>query len=69
MPAINVRFTEEELARFRERARKEGLSLHTLAHDTIVSGTTRAEEDDLVVAAVARVMRLSDDLLRRLADK
>lgn len=43
--------------------------MRILAHDTVVSGTTQDEEDDLIMGAVARVMHLSENLLRRLADK
>jgi hypothetical protein len=69
MPALNIQFTEAELVRLRERAKSRGVSMRTLAHDTVVSGTTQDEEDDLIMGAVARVMHLSENLLRRLADK
>jgi hypothetical protein len=69
MPGLNITFTDEELARLRKRAKNEGVSMRTMAHDTIVSSDKQAEEDDRVMAAVARVMSLSADLLARLADK
>jgi hypothetical protein len=69
MPALNIQFTAAELARLRERAKSKGVSMRILAHDTVVSGTTQDEEDDLIMGAVARVMHLSENLLRRLADK
>jgi len=69
MPALNISFSDEEIARLRERARNEGLSMRTMAHDTIVNCNRQSAEDDRIMAAVARVMRLSADLLRRLADQ
>jgi hypothetical protein len=69
MPALNINFSDGELARLRERAKSKGVSMRTLAHDTVVNCTTQEEEDDLIMGSIARVMRLSENLLRRLADK
>jgi hypothetical protein len=68
MPALNIQFTETEIARLRERAKTEGVSMRTLAHDTIVTCATAADKDDLIMAEVARVIHLSRNLLDRLAD-
>jgi hypothetical protein len=43
--------------------------MRTMAHDTIVNCNRQPAEDDRIMAAVARVMRLSADLLQRLADR
>jgi hypothetical protein len=69
MPALNVNFTGTELEQLRERARNEGKSMRDMAHDTIVNCNRQSAEDDRITAAVARVMRLSADLLARLADQ
>jgi hypothetical protein len=69
MPALNVEFTDEEMARLRERARSEGTSLKALAHDTVVRCNTRAEEETLIWAAFDRIKVISADLLLRLADR
>jgi hypothetical protein len=54
VPALNIRFTDEEIERLRERARNKGLSMRTLAHDTIVNCNDQAEEDALIWAAYRR---------------
>lgn len=69
MPALNIEFTDTEMAHLRDRARSEGVSLKTLAHDTVVSCNTRAEEDALIWAAYDRCKAISAELLRRLADR
>jgi hypothetical protein len=69
MPALNIDFTDTELARLRERARNEGVSMRALAHDAIVKCNTRAEEDALIWAAYEECKVISAGLLRRLADK
>ena len=69
MPALNIDFTDTELARLRERARTRGTSMRTMAHDTIVSCTRQDSEDDEIMDAYARNKTISRDLLRRLADR
>ena len=69
MPALNIDFTDEELAQIRERAKSRGLAMRTYAHDTVVNCTSSTDKDDRIMAEVARVMRISQDLLRRLEDK
>jgi len=69
MPALNIQFTDAEIARLRERAEREGRSMRTMAHDTIVNCADRSDKDARVAEAVTRVIHLSQDLLRRLADR
>jgi hypothetical protein len=69
MPALNIEFTEAELAQLRARASVEGRSMRALAHDVIVESTVRADHDAKVMGAAAHVMDLSRDLLERLADR
>lgn len=69
MPALNIKFTDDELAQLRARAKDEGVSMHTLAHDTLVRCTSQAEEDRLVMETMVRIAEASRGLLDRLADK
>lgn len=69
MPALNIQFTDEEIARLRVRAKREGLSMRTMAHDTIVNADRQAEEDALIWAAYQRAKVISEGLLQRLAGK
>lgn len=69
MPALNIKFTEAELAGLRSRAAAEGRSMTAIAHDVIVESTTRRNHDARVMEAAAHVMELSRDLLKRLADR
>lgn len=69
MPALNIEFSDTEIAHLRDRARSEGVSMKTLAHDTVVSCNTRAEQDALIWAAYERCKAISADLLARLADR
>jgi hypothetical protein len=67
MPALNVQFTEAELAQLRKRAKMEGQAMTTLVHDSAVNCGTRAEQRDLIRAAYAEAKVISAGLLRRLA--
>ncbi|MGI9006533.1 MAG: hypothetical protein ACR2FU_10105 [Streptosporangiaceae bacterium] len=69
MPAPHIRFTDEELETLRAHARDQQRSLTSLAHDLVVSGSERAQHAELILGASARVMSLSQDLLKRLADR
>ena len=69
MPALNIQFTDEEITRLRKRAEREGRSMRTMAHDTIVSCADQSDKDARIAEAVTRVISLSQDLLRRLADR
>jgi plasmid stability protein len=69
MPALNIRFTDAELAGLRSRAATEGRSMTAIAHDMIVESTARADHDAKVMGAAAHVIALSRDLLKRLADR
>ncbi|MEV7253500.1 hypothetical protein [Streptomyces cyaneofuscatus] len=65
MPALNVVFTEREMATLRAQAAKEDTSMKTLAHDAVLAEVHRRK----VAAAAVRVARISAGLNRRLADK
>ena len=69
MPALNIRFTDTELAALHRRAAAEGRPVTRLAHDVLVESTTRVNHDAAVMEAAAEVTSLSRDLLKRLADR
>jgi hypothetical protein len=69
MPALNIEFTDAELEQLRQRARSRGVSLRTLAHDTIVSAVSREQERGLIGAEYQRAKAVSAGLLQRLADQ
>lgn len=69
MPALNIRFTDAELAALHRRAETEGRPVTRLAHDILVQSTARANHDAVVMGAAAEVISLSRDLLNRLADR
>jgi hypothetical protein len=69
MPALNIDFTEAELAELRKQAAAEGVSLRTLAHDTLVSRTRRELDRAVIRAAYAEGKAASEELLRRLASE
>ncbi|HUZ53656.1 MAG TPA: hypothetical protein VMU94_14160 [Streptosporangiaceae bacterium] len=66
---MNIRFSEDELEGLRRQARVQGTSMTTLAHDLVVGRTERAQHNALVLGASARVMGMSEELLKRLADR
>jgi hypothetical protein len=65
MPALNVTFTEAEMATLRDQAAKEDISLKTLAHNAILAEVHRRK----VTAAAMRTARISAGLNKRLATK
>jgi hypothetical protein len=69
VPALNIRFTDEELDRLRAHARAQNRPVTWVVHDLAVSRSERAQHNDLVMGASARVMALSKDLLERLANR
>lgn len=69
MPALNINFSDKELANLRARAAAKGVSMRVLAHDTIVSDGCQEEEDRKIAAVIARVRNASRDLLESLAGK
>lgn len=64
MPALNVTFTDEEMATLRQQAAKEDISMKALAHDAILAEVHRRK----VTAAAMRTARISAGLNKRLAD-
>lgn len=65
MPALNVVFSEEEMAQVREAAAQAGTSVKALAHDTVLTELRRRK----VRAAALRTARISAGLNKRLAVK
>ncbi|MFE2447945.1 Arc family DNA-binding protein [Streptomyces melanosporofaciens] len=65
MAALNLRFTDEELDALRKRAEAEGRSMQSFAHDAVISAIN--EHSRLFNEAAAHVLRVSDELNRRLA--
>lgn len=65
MPALNVVFSEEEMAQVREAANQEGTSVKALAHDAVLTELRRRR----VRAAALRTARVSAGLNKRLAAK
>ncbi|WP_020495219.1 hypothetical protein [Sciscionella marina] len=65
MTALNVQFTEEEMADLRAAAEREGKSLKTVAHDAVVSAVSSRKYR--VAEAAARVAGISAELNERLA--
>jgi hypothetical protein len=65
MPALNVTFTEEEMAAIREAAAKEEINMEHLAHDAILAEVHRRK----VLTATVRIARISSGLNKRLAEK
>jgi hypothetical protein len=55
MPALNVEFSEEEMARLRERAALTGRSLKQHVHDVTVQ---EADRISFVEGAVAEAVRI-----------
>ncbi|MCI4676225.1 antitoxin Phd [Candidatus Mycolicibacterium alkanivorans] len=65
MPALNVQFTDDELARVRTAASRSGSSLKLFAHDAIMAAAdNRASR---VTEAFEYVTARSSELNRRLA--
>jgi hypothetical protein len=69
MPALNIPFTEAELAVLRKRSEDTGMPMTRLVHDAALQDITRASYDAEVMNAAARVTKLSRELLHRLADR
>jgi prephenate dehydrogenase len=65
MPALNLQFTDEEMADLRTTAEREGRSLKTVAHDAVMSVVSSRKH--LVEQASARVAAISAELNERLA--
>ncbi|MFF7563819.1 hypothetical protein ACFZB4_28065 [Streptomyces pseudovenezuelae] len=65
MPALNVTFTDDEMATLRDQATKEDVSMKALAHDAVLAEVHRRK----VTAAAIRTARISAGLNKRLANK
>jgi hypothetical protein len=65
MRALNLRFTEEELAALRERAEAEGRSMQSIAHEAVVRAIS--ERSRLFEEAAVHVLKVSGELNGRLA--
>ncbi|MFI6579305.1 hypothetical protein ACIBFB_26270 [Nocardiopsis sp. NPDC050513] len=63
MPALNIEFSEEEMEQIRQAAAAESTSVKKLAKESVLDAIQRRR----VMAAAARVTRVSAGLNRRLA--
>lgn len=66
--AINVRFTDDELAALRAQAREEDRSMDAVARDAVRQYIERRGHHDTVAEALAVLGPRRRDLLRRLGD-
>jgi hypothetical protein len=64
MPALNLQFSDEEMADLRLAAEREGRSLKTLAHDAVMSVVSSRKH---LEEAAARIATVSSELNVRLA--
>lgn len=69
MPALNIEFTEDELATIRARANEKGVSMRTHVHDAVLTCGTQADKDARVAAALAHLKSVYAQGLAELADK
>lgn len=67
LPALNLEFSDEEMADLRSAAERAGQSLKSLAHDAVVQAVSARKY--LVEDAAARIARTSAGLNERLADR
>ncbi|WP_092527255.1 hypothetical protein [Amycolatopsis arida] len=65
MPALNLQFSDEEMAELRAAAEREGKSLKALAHDAVLGVVSSRKH--LVEQAAAQVAGISRELNERLA--
>lgn len=63
MPALNIEFSEEEMAQIRQAAAAESTSVKKLAKESVLDAVQRRR----VMEAAVRVARVSSGLNRRLA--
>lgn len=68
MPALNIRFTEDELEALRCRAEAEGKPVTRLVHDLIVLDTARALRHAHVMALADEIAEKDSGILKRLAE-
>ncbi|WP_020670602.1 hypothetical protein [Amycolatopsis nigrescens] len=65
MTALNLQFTDEEMADLRAAAEREGKSLKAVAHHAVVTAVSSRKH--LVEQAAARIALISGELNERLA--
>ena len=63
---MTLRLTDDELARLRERAKAEGISMQEAARRAVRDYIARGQHRDRVVSAAMRVMEAHADALDRL---
>jgi len=68
MPALNIEFTDEELALVRAHAKAQGQAMRTYVHDAFLECIRDRDENALAAAAFDEVVDRSRHILRRLAD-
>ncbi len=68
MPALNVRYTDDELDALRRRADAEGVPVTRLVHDVSLADTSRVVHFAQVMAAGEEVAHAHAEILKRLAE-
>jgi uncharacterized protein (DUF1778 family) len=69
MPALNIRFTDAELEALHRRAEAEHKPVTRLVHDAAMADAARASHYERVMAISDEMAAISQDLLKRLADR
>lgn len=68
MPALNIRFTDDELRALQRRAEAEGTPVTRLVHDAAVGAAARAFHQAHIMALADKIAGHDADILKRLAD-
>lgn len=64
MPGLSIIFTDEELARVREAASRDALSLKAYAHDVVVAAASTDRIADIAASVAFRSKELNERLSR-----
>ena len=65
MPALNITFTDDEMAEIRDATAKEDTSMKTFAHEAVLAAVHRRK----VASATARAIAVNAGINKRLAEK
>lgn len=64
MPGLSITFTEDELARIREAAARDAVSLKAYAHDVVVDAASTDRIADIAAGVASRSKELNARLAR-----
>jgi hypothetical protein len=64
MPGLSIIFTDEELARVRDAAGRDALSLKAYAHDVVVAAASTDRIADIAASVASRSKELNERLSR-----